>query len=196
MGIYTLQKALIAQQAIVSIEDLCIAIGKVAMRQMKKVIASVCIALCMGAPLVLAAPPDQQSGPLSGKANGHGQQGQRNMANAPGNPGKASGPVSHANPGRHSSGNGQGQPPKDFGPIRDTIRSHRGEIGHGSPLPPGLVIAKGKPMPRGYGKSLPPGIVKQLPHYKGYEWRRLGTDMVLVAITTGIVYEILHNVLD
>jgi hypothetical protein len=58
------------------------------------------------------------------------------------------------------------------------------------------VIAKGKPLPHGYGKPLPPGIARQLPRYEGYEWRRLGTDMVLIAITTGIVYEVLHNVLD
>lgn len=174
---------------------------KVAMNRMKKAIASACIALCVGAPLALAAPPDQQGGP-QGKENGHGQQeqqGHKNVTHSSGNNGKVAGPVSHSNSGGHSSnGNshGKGQPPKDFGPVRDTIRAHKGEIGRGSPLPPGVVITKGKPMPRGYGKPLPPGVVKQLPHYSGYEWRRLGTDMVLVAITTGIVYEILHNVLD
>jgi Ni/Co efflux regulator RcnB len=34
-----------------------------------------------------------------------------------------------------------------------------------------------------------------VPHYQGYEWRRAGGDLVLVALTTGIVHEILHDVL-
>ncbi|WP_163018477.1 RcnB family protein, partial [Pseudomonas viridiflava] len=33
-------------------------------------------------------------------------------------------------------------------------------------------------------------------HYEGYEWRRLGTDVVLIAIGTGIGYAILDGVLN
>ncbi|MGA4601390.1 RcnB family protein, partial [Ectopseudomonas hydrolytica] len=36
----------------------------------------------------------------------------------------------------------------------------------------------------------------RLPYYEGYEWKQIGRDVVLVAIATGIVYEILRNVLD
>jgi Ni/Co efflux regulator RcnB len=35
-----------------------------------------------------------------------------------------------------------------------------------------------------------------LPDCPGYEWRRLGTDMVLVTMGTGIVYAILQGVPD
>ena len=36
----------------------------------------------------------------------------------------------------------------------------------------------------------------RLPRYEGYEWRRMGTDVVLIAIGTGIVYEVLQGVLN
>ena len=35
-----------------------------------------------------------------------------------------------------------------------------------------------------------------LPYYEGYEWRRSGPDVVLIAVGTGIVYEILEGVLN
>lgn len=35
----------------------------------------------------------------------------------------------------------------------------------------------------------------QLPHYDGYEWMQAGTDVILVAIATGIIYEVLHDAL-
>ena len=34
-----------------------------------------------------------------------------------------------------------------------------------------------------------------LPYYPGYEWRRTGADIVLIAVSSGIVYEILDGVL-
>ncbi|TWI57547.1 nickel/cobalt transporter regulator [Pseudomonas duriflava] len=172
------------------------------MNMMKKVIASLCITACAGAPLALAAPPDQERGPQGGKGqahatpqNGHNQ-GPKAQPSGHQNHAQPNGKPNHGNQPVVAKGNVKHQPPRDFGPVRETIRAHRGEIGRGAPLPHGLVIAKGKPLPRGYGKPLPPGVVKQLPRYEGYEWRRLGTDMVLIAVTTGIVYEILHNVLD
>ncbi|WP_390888748.1 RcnB family protein [Leclercia adecarboxylata] len=39
-------------------------------------------------------------------------------------------------------------------------------------------------------------MLKGLPQYQGYEWRRVGSDIVLVAVTTGIVYTILQGVLN
>lgn len=39
-------------------------------------------------------------------------------------------------------------------------------------------------------------LLSHLPYYPGYEWRQVGRDVVLIAIATGIVYEILDNVLD
>ncbi|MCP5199129.1 MAG: hypothetical protein H6977_03890 [Gammaproteobacteria bacterium] len=66
------------------------------------------------------------------------------------------------------------------------------------PLPPGIAknLARGKP--------LPPGIAQQrvgadlgavLPRVAEHEWRRVGTDLVLVQAGTAIVAEIIRNVL-
>lgn len=30
----------------------------------------------------------------------------------------------------------------------------------------------------------------------GYEWQQAGTDLLLVTIATGLIYEVLHDVLD
>jgi Ni/Co efflux regulator RcnB len=133
-------------------------------------------------PLAQAAPgPDNQQhgGPQQhdqgrehGEAYGHSQNGQR---------------------GNQQHG---ARPPQDFGPVRDTIREHRTDFGRGTPLPRGIQVAKGHPLPKGYGHRLDGPALSRLPHYEGYEWRRLGTDVVLIAVGTGIVYEILNGVLQ
>lgn len=67
-----------------------------------------------------------------------------------------------------------------------------------SSLPPGIQknLARGKPLPPGIAKNLDNRLLGHLPRYEGYEWKQLGRDVILVAIATGIVYEILENVLD
>lgn len=65
-------------------------------------------------------------------------------------------------------------------------------------LPPGIAknLARGKPLPPGIAKVfLPNGILSTLPAYPGYEYRAVGNDVVLVNSTTGIVSDILTNVL-
>lgn len=138
--------------------------------------------IALGMPLAQAAPgpDDQHGGPQQhGQGNGHG-----NAHGQKGQPGQ---------PGKQAKG---GRPPQDFGPVRDTIREHRTDFGRGTPLPPGIQIAKGRPLPPGYGHRLDRAALAHLPHYDGYEWRRLGTDVVLIAVGTGIVYEILNGVLN
>lgn len=66
-----------------------------------------------------------------------------------------------------------------------------------SPLPPGIAknLARGKPLPPGIAKKYVPGpLLGQLPYYPGYEWMVAGTDLILVAIGTAIVADILKNV--
>jgi hypothetical protein len=51
-------------------------------------------------------------------------------------------------------------------------------------------------LPHGYyGERLDGRALGRLPVYPGYEWRRAGGDIVLIAVGTGIVYEILDGVL-
>lgn len=89
-------------------------------------------------------------------------------------------------------------PTIDIGRVRIVLGDNRQVIGQASPLPPGIAknLARGKPLPPGIAKNFDSRVANQLPHYDGYQWKQVGTDVVLVAIATGIVYEVLHNVLD
>jgi hypothetical protein len=65
-------------------------------------------------------------------------------------------------------------------------------------LPPGIAknLARGKPLPPGIAKRyLPPGLLGRLPPRPGYEWVAVGRDVVLIAIATGIIVDILGDVL-
>lgn len=65
--------------------------------------------------------------------------------------------------------------------------------------PPGIRknLARGKPLPPGIAKKMVPGpMLARLPAYPGYEWRIAGSDLVLVAIATAVVADVLLNVFD
>ncbi len=65
------------------------------------------------------------------------------------------------------------------------------------PLPPGIRknLARGKPVPPGIAKKMaPPAMVARLPSYPGYEWRIVGTDLVLVAVATLIIADVLFDI--
>ncbi len=67
------------------------------------------------------------------------------------------------------------------------------------PLPPGIRknLARGKPMPPGIAKTrLPSSFVDQLPHHDGHEWRQVGSDLVLFAIGSLIIVDVLERVFD
>lgn len=95
-----------------------------------------------------------------------------------------------------NSGNSRGGPPQDFGPVRQTIQDHRDVFRPGNAPPANIRVVRGQPLPRGYGARLDSRALQHLPRYDGYEWRRMGTDVVLIAIGSGIVYEVLQGVLN
>lgn len=67
------------------------------------------------------------------------------------------------------------------------------------PLPPGIAknLARGKPLPPGIAKQRVSGpLLDHLPHVDGHDWLQVGTELVLVAIATGIVVEIIDEVFD
>ena len=67
-----------------------------------------------------------------------------------------------------------------------------------TPLPPGIAknLARGKPLPPGIAKVfLPEGLLSTLPAHPGYDYLVAGNDVLLVNSTTGIVSDILTNVL-
>lgn len=89
-------------------------------------------------------------------------------------------------------------PSIDIGRVRIVLGENRNLIGPSSALPPGIAknLARGKPLPPGIAKNFDSRVAGQLPRYEGYEWKQVGTDVVLVAIASGIVYEVLRNILD
>lgn len=113
----------------------------------------------------------------------------------------------HPGKGKPDRDNGNGRalqdyrhhgPSIDLGAVRITLRDHRDMLAPASSLPPGIQknLARGKPLPPGIAKKIDNRLLGHLPRYDGYEWKQLGRDVILVAIATGIVYEILENVLD
>lgn len=66
-------------------------------------------------------------------------------------------------------------------------------------LPPGIRknLGRGKPLPPGIAKRAVPGpLLAQLPHHPGYEWQVCGSDLVLVAVATAIIADVLVGVFD
>jgi len=70
--------------------------------------------------------------------------------------------------------------------------------GYGA-LPPGIRknLGRGKPLPPGIAKkAVPAPLLAKLPHQPGYEWQVCGTDLVLVAVATAIIADVLVGVFD
>ena len=66
-------------------------------------------------------------------------------------------------------------------------------------LPPGIArnLAKGKALPPGIAKQVPPqNMLALLPVIAGHEWQVAGRDLLLIAIGTAIVVEILEDVFE
>ena len=139
----------------------------------RKLNAAAVLLLAMGlSPMLLADP---------GKAKGHDKGSQ------------------HSNQGHQGNGNDwHSGPSVDVGGVRVILNDNRGYWNPGASLPPGIQknLARGKPLPPGIGKKLDSRLIGRLPHYDGYEWQQAGADLLLVAIASGVIYEVLHNVLD
>ncbi len=87
------------------------------------------------------------------------------------------------------------RPPDDFRDVRIHIHDHRHYFGRGPDVRTRVIIVKGQPLPRGWGRPMTREQLRYLPYYHGYEWRRVGTDMILVELATNIVHEVLVDVL-
>jgi hypothetical protein len=130
--------------------------------------------------------------PGNGKGQGNGKGNPQNSQNH----GNQAG---HANKGKNATGGDW-----DHGPsvnrdnILGIIGGHRDYWSPGPALPPGIQknLARGKPLPPGIAKKLDGRLVGRLPHYDGYEWQQVGVDLILVALATGLVYEVLNGAFD
>jgi len=145
--------------------------------------------------VVLAAPV--YANPGNGNGGGHGNGGGK-----------------HGNSGDHSN-QGQGKLAEDHGNRKNygkpdhvdadisfsrarSLAVNYGLVGYKA-LPPGIArnLVRGKPLPPGIAKkTLPASMINDLPYYPGYEWRAVGHDLVLVALSTAIVTSIINGVFD
>lgn len=144
-------------------------------RSRSLIAAITCLALVTGSVAAVADPGNGNGG------QGHGNQG-------------------HGNKGKKSDDGGDWQrgPNIDRRSVLDVLGGYRDYWSPGPSLPPGIQknLARGKPLPPGIAKKLDNRLVGRLPHYDGYEWQQAGTDLILVAITTGIIYEVLDGALN
>ncbi|MGJ0479785.1 anti-virulence regulator CigR family protein [Pantoea agglomerans] len=147
---------------------------------------------------VLAAPVSANPG--NGNGNGGGGQGN-------GNNGKSGehGNKGHGNAGpedKHGNRKNAGRPDNvgsdiNFSFARNLAVNY-GLVGYQS-LPPGIAkkVARGKPLPPGIAKkTLPASMLNELPYYPGYEWRAVGDDLVLIALSTAVVTAVINGVFD
>ncbi|PJX30068.1 hypothetical protein CWM53_22685 [Klebsiella sp. A-Nf5] len=141
------------------------------------------------------------------------------------NPGNGNGGGNHGNSGNHGNdgnngdhgnkGQNKGQSTDDHGNRKNygkpdhvdsdisfsrarSLAVNYGLVGYQA-LPPGIAknVARGKPLPPGIAKkTLPASMINDLPYYPGYEWRAVGDDLVLVALSTVIVTAVINGVFD
>ncbi|WP_347900980.1 anti-virulence regulator CigR family protein [Pseudomonas purpurea] len=130
--------------------------------------------------------------PGNGKGQGHGKGNQQN-SQGHGSQG------SQASKGKNSGGGDWDNGPSiNRASILGIVGGYRDYWSPGPALPPGIQknLARGKPLPPGIAKKLDSRLVGRLPHYDGYEWQQVGTDLILVALATGLVYEVLNGAFD
>lgn len=139
-----------------------------------------------------------------GNGNGHGNS-NSNSANH-GNSGNHGKNVDKGNQGHKEENPGKrknyGKPDHvssdiSFSRAR-SLAVNYGLTGYSS-LPPGIAknLARGKPLPPGIAKkAVPASMLNELPYYPGYEWRVVGKDLVLIALSTAIVTSIINGVFD
>ncbi|MCW1244239.1 RcnB family protein [Pseudomonas sp. SAICEU22] len=157
----------------------------------RSLIAAVtCFALAAGPGMVVADPGNGKGNAQFDQGPGHGQGGKGGQGNKGG----------HGNKGNQGGNGGDWHngPSIDRGGVLGVIGGYRDYWNPGPALPPGIQknLARGKPLPPGIAKKLDGRLLGRLPHYDGYEWQQVGTDLILVAIASGIIYEVLNGAFD
>ncbi|UZM14989.1 RcnB family protein [Pseudomonas kielensis] len=130
--------------------------------------------------------------PGNGKGQGNGK-GNPPSSQVHGNQG------GHGNPGKNPAGGDWSNGPSvNRTSVLGVVGGYRDYWSPGPALPPGIQknLARGKPLPPGIAKKLDGRLLGHLPHYDGYEWQQAGTDLILVALATGLIYEVLTGAFD
>lgn len=79
--------------------------------------------------------------------------------------------------------------------IRDYYQEHPAT--YSRDLPPGMQkrLARGKPLPPGIAKQFPNELRGRMPHRPGYDYRVVGSDVMLVEVATGVIVDLLKDVM-
>ena len=154
-------------------------------------LGTTCLALVLSAAQALADSSNGKSNQAKGQ-NGKDASSQHQSSQP--EKGKKS---THSNNDDYDDDDFQRRYDDDLDDIRQIFSRNSDSYGQAQALPPGIRknLARGKPLPPGIAKKLDPSFARQLPYYQGYEWQQVGTDAALVNITTGIVREVLNDVL-
>lgn len=171
-------------------------------RRLRLALAAVISFSMLAAPVM--ANPGNGNGGGNGNSGNHGNSGGNH-----GNKGNSDNPGNSQKINGNSSDKGAPDKRKNYGKPDhveadisfNTARQlavNYGLTGYDS-LPPGITknLARGKPLPPGIAKkAVPLSMRDSLPYYPGYEWRIVGDDLVLIALSTAVVTAIINGVFD
>jgi hypothetical protein len=148
------------------------------------IVTVTCLALACGS---VTASADPGNGKGQGNGKGHPQNSQDH-----GNQG------GQGSKSKNSGGGWDNGPSINRSNIFGIVGGNRDYWSPGPALPPGIQknLARGKPLPPGIAKKLDGRLIGRLPRYDGYEWQQVGTDLILVAIATGLIHEVLNGAFD
>ncbi|HHK9551312.1 anti-virulence regulator CigR family protein [Enterobacter sichuanensis] len=169
-----------------------------ATRRLTTTAMAVVLSLTFATAPVMANPGNGNGGGGHGNSGGQGNGGNHGNSGNHGN----------GNSGTHGSKHNTDNPGKSNKSVSDDVDArvsfdharhlavNYGLTGYES-LPPGIAknLARGKPLPPGIAKkTVPASMLDQLPSYPGYEWRVVGDDLVLIALSTAVVTTIINGV--
>lgn len=79
--------------------------------------------------------------------------------------------------------------------IREYYQQH--PVAYSNDLPPGIQkkLARGKPLPPGIAKRFPNELSGRMPPRPGYGYRVVGSDVLLVEVATGVIVDLIKDVL-
>lgn len=80
--------------------------------------------------------------------------------------------------------------------IREYFQTHPTAVPADN-LPPGIRknLGRGKPLPPGIAKKMPDGLHNRLAVRRGYDYRMVGADVLLVEAATGVIVDLVKDVL-
>ena len=163
-------------------------------RRLTTTALAVVLSLTFATAPVMANPGNGNGGGGHGNSGGQGNGGNHGNGNS-GNHGNGMSDT-HENPGKSNKSVSDDVDARVSFDHARHLAVNYGLTGYES-LPPGIAknLARGKPLPPGIAKkTVPASMLGQLPNYPGYEWRVVGDDLVLVALSTAIVTSIINGV--